>query len=208
MSLEIRSLVVSPFLQNCYLLSCSETKEAMLIDPGGEPERILKVVEAEGLKLKWIMATHTHVDHVSAVAALQESLDLPFYMHKQEEMILDSLVLSQQFYGYGDQKMPKITGFFTQGDRFSLGELDYGIIETPGHTPGGVCFDFGKSLFVGDTLFQGSIGRTDLPGGNYNMLMSSIKNKLWALDDDVTVFSGHGEPTTIGVEKTTNPFLT
>ena len=207
MSLEIHNLVVSPFAQNCSLIACSETREAMLVDPGDEAGNILSQVASKGYKLKWIMATHGHLDHISAVFELQNRTGLPFYIHEKEKMILEMLPAAQTFYGFGDGKQPKVDGWLSPKETYQLGTLTFKVIETPGHTPGGVCFHFGDHIFVGDTLFQGSIGRTDLPGGDYDTLIRSIQTQLWPLDETLIVHSGHGATTTIGVEKRTNPFV-
>ncbi len=207
MALLIQTLVVSPLMQNCSLLACGETKEALLIDPGDDAGLILRAVDQSGLQVKYMLATHGHVDHISAVAELQRRRGWPFYIHEKEKTTLEMLTASQAFYGFGDGKQPQVDAWLNPQERYHLGRLRFSVIETPGHTPGGVCFDFGEHLFVGDTLFQGSIGRTDLPGGDYATLIRSIKTKLWPLDDELTVYSGHGPTTTLGVEKQTNPFL-
>lgn len=203
----IHPIVVSPFQMNCYVLACEQTKEAIIIDSGDEANRILSVIDDKGYALQYLINTHAHVDHVSAVAAIQKARNIPFYLHKNEEMVLGGLMMSQQGYGIGDGLMPTVTEYIDPAKSYTFGNQSLTVLETPGHTPGGVCFLSGNDIFVGDTLFAGSIGRTDLPGGNMPTLMSSIKNKLMSLEDHITVHSGHGPNTTIGQERATNPFL-
>ena len=207
MALEIDVQMVSPFGQNCTIVSCSKTKEAIVIDAGDEAPRIWARVNELGLKLKWLVNTHGHVDHASGVARLKELSGVPFLMHKNEEMILELLQASQRLYEFGDGKKPKIDEYLEVGKSYSLGEESFKVIFTPGHTPGGVCLNFGKVIFAGDTLFYGSIGRTDLPGGDHMELLSSIHNELLPLPPETIVYCGHGETTTIGFEKQNNPFL-
>ena len=204
---EFFKVTVSPLRQNCYVLFCPQSREAALIDAGDEPERILLELQKRDLNPKMLINTHCHADHVSAVAVLQEQLSLPFYAHQREEMILAGLLASQSYYGFGDGRMPKVTKYLSEGDQVALGSGYIEVIETPGHTPGGVCLKADMDLFTGDTLFAGSIGRSDLPGGDSYKLMESLKTKLMPLDPNLRVHSGHGLSTTIGTEKATNPFL-
>ena len=204
---EFFVLPVSPLQENCFILCCKETKEAAIIDAGDEADRIMTLIEAKGYKAKLLINTHCHVDHVSAVAAIQERLDLPFLAHPKEKPILDSLLMGQQFYGFGDGRIPTVTGALDPAETVKMGNLSIEVIETPGHTPGGVCLKVGDDLFTGDTLFAFSIGRTDLPGGNTNQLMESIKNKLLCLPPQTRVHPGHGPSSSIGVEAEGNPFL-
>ncbi|MCP4295067.1 MAG: MBL fold metallo-hydrolase [Proteobacteria bacterium] len=203
----IHVLTVSPFMMNCYMLVCEQTNEAIVIDAGDEGERILQFAESKNYKLQYIINTHAHVDHVSAVAAIQNKINLPFLLHEKEKMVLEMLVDTQKLYSIGDGLMPKVSEYIDPEKRYTFGNEEIQIIETPGHTPGGVCLLIGNDIFVGDTLFAGSIGRTDLPGGSTETLLNSIKTKLMPLDDKLVVHSGHGPETTIGDEKRLNPFL-
>ncbi|MDX2471411.1 MAG: MBL fold metallo-hydrolase [SAR324 cluster bacterium] len=207
MALNIEALVVSPLQQNCYLLSCDQTQECIVVDAGDVGEKIWDYVQSKGLKIKWLVNTHAHVDHVSGVAALKKLSGVPFLMHKNEEMILDMLLPSQGMYGFGDGLVPTIDEYLQEGQEYTFGQETFKVILTPGHTPGGVCLNFGDHIFVGDTLFNGSIGRSDLPGGNSEQLLQSIHSELMCLDPETKVYSGHGDPTTIGFEKQNNPFL-
>jgi glyoxylase-like metal-dependent hydrolase (beta-lactamase superfamily II) len=206
-NLTIHTLPVSPFAMNCYIISCKKTKEAVIIDAGDEPEKILSLIKQEAYQLKSLINTHAHVDHTSAVASIQESEKVPFYMHEAEKMNLDNLPAVQKVYGFGDGKIPKVDGYLKAGDQIEVGEVRLSVIETPGHTAGGICFQTGDHIFVGDTLFAGSIGRTDLPGGDYPSLIESIKQNLFTLSDDIKVHCGHGPETTLGHEKRHNPFF-
>lgn len=205
--MQIHTVTVSPYAMNCYILACEETKEAVIIDAGDEADKILAVIEKENYKLKYLINTHTHVDHTSAVSAIKTKTGVPFLVHKQEKMVLELLPISQQMSGFGDGKIPEVDDYLTPDKEVQFGNVSIKVIETPGHTPGGVCLLVDGKLFAGDTLFAGSIGRTDLPGGSTEALLSSIKSRLMALDDNTVVFCGHGPTTTIGFERKFNPFL-
>ncbi|MDT8446099.1 MAG: MBL fold metallo-hydrolase [bacterium] len=198
---------VSPLVECCFIVYCPETHEAAVIDAGDEAPRIAAEVQRLGLTPKILINTHCHVDHVSAVAALQELWDLPFYAHANEDMLLKMLIPSQSFYGFGDGKVPRRDQDLVEGMRVKVGSFEIEVIETPGHTPGGVCLKVENDLFTGDSLFAGSIGRTDLPGGDYQQLMRSLKDKLMPLDEGLRVHPGHGPSSFIGAEKASNPFL-
>lgn len=206
-NITIHTLPVSPFAMNCYIISCNRTKEAVVIDAGDEPEKILSLIKQNDYQLKKLINTHAHVDHTSAVAAIQETEKAPFYMHEAEKGNLEMLPSIQKVYGFGDGKIPKVTEYLKAGQTVEFGDISLKIIETPGHTAGGICFVWGNHLFVGDTLFAGSIGRTDLPGGDYETLIASIKKEIFTLEDDINVYCGHGPATTVGQEKRHNPFF-
>lgn len=205
---QFERLEVSPLMECCFLVYCPETKETAIIDAGDEAGRIAAKVEELGLKPKLLINTHCHVDHVSAVAALQAKWDLPFYAHPGEAPILEHLRESQGFFGFGDGQEPKRTDDLSEGQKITVGSFEIEVIETPGHTPGGVCLKVGGDLFTGDTLFAGSIGRCDLPGGNMPQLMNSLKTKVVVLDEGLKIHPGHGPSSWIGAEMASNPFLT
>jgi len=204
---EFVPLVVSPLEQNCYLVFCPKTKETAIVDAGDEPDKIIGELNRRGLVPKYLVNTHCHLDHVSAVAALQERLGLPFWVHPKEGPILENLRGSQSYFGFGDGRQPRPTGELKGGMQLPLGETFFEVIETPGHTPGGVCLKIEGELFTGDTLFAGSIGRSDLPGGNGPQLLVSIKTRLLALDPQLKIHPGHGPSSTLGAERLSNPFL-
>ena len=205
-AMEIITVTVSPFLSNCHILVCKDTKEAIIIDAGDEKEKILAPIIKNQWKVKFLINTHAHVDHTSAVAAIQQELAIPFYLHEKEKIVLDNLLASQQMYGFGDGTVP-IPEVINPLETLPFGNHEITIIETPGHSPGGICLLVDEHLFAGDTLFDGSIGRTDLLGGSMPVLLQSIAEKLLVLDENTIVHCGHGPNTTIGKEKRTNPFL-
>ena len=208
MKLILECLVIPPFESNCWILGCSETQAAVVIDPGDE-DGIIKILEAHQLTLKYLIHTHGHLDHVSATAALQQETGTPVLIHEADQILLDNLELQGTMFGLGAPATPTVDKYISEGDRVDWGKYTLSVIETPGHSPGGVCLNLEgeKILFAGDTLFQDSIGRTDLWGGDYEQLLESIREQLWQLDDDTTVCPGHGPRTTIGREKRENPFL-
>lgn len=204
----IKTLSVAPIGTNCYILGCSDTKEAIIIDPGGEAERIMDEVSKEQLELQYIINTHAHFDHVGGVNGIQAIKKVPFLLHEGDAPFIEPAAFSQslQMFGMPDMSPPTVDNYIEADTTYSFGNISFSILETPGHSPGGVCFLFDKDVFVGDTLFAGSIGRTDLPGGSMSVLMESIKNKLMTLNDDVNVHCGHMGSTTIGQERQFNPF--
>lgn len=208
MKLILECLVVPPFESNCWILGCSETQAAVVIDPGDEAG-ILKIIEAHQLTLKYLIHTHGHLDHVSATAALQQETEAPVLIHEADQILLDNLELQGTMFGLTAPATPTVDNYISEGDRVDWGKYTLSVIETPGHSPGGVCLNLEgeKILFAGDTLFQDSIGRTDLWGGDYEQLLDAIREKLWQLDDDTIVCPGHGPRTTIGRERRENPFL-
>lgn len=208
MQLILECLSVPPFQSNCWILGCGETQIAVVIDPGDEAA-IYQTLEAHGLTVKYLIHTHGHLDHVSATAAIQQETGAPVLIHEEDQILLDNLELQGTMFGLVAPEPPTVDRYICEGDRIDWAGRTLSVIETPGHSPGGVCFNLEgeKILFAGDTLFQDSIGRTDLWGGDYEQLLDSIREKLWQLDDDTVVCPGHGPRTTIGKEKRENPFL-
>ena len=210
----IETQAVGPFFKNGFVVGCPRTREAVLIDPGDEVKGLLAFAERERLAIKAILLTHAHVDHVTGVAAAKRSLQVPVYLHRDDLFLYERAVESGRMFGLNVEPQPPIDEFYTAGQVISFGDCRVRPYHTPGHCPGGVCLqvgvgsDSGKDLFVGDTLFAGSIGRTDLPGGDYATLIASIRNVLFGFGDDARVYPGHGPDTTIGRERQTNPFLT
>lgn len=203
----IEQLEVSPFMENAFILGCEETKEAAIIDPGDEADRILSVVKALGLKTSVIINTHAHIDHIGAVQEIKEETGVKFLLHKAELPFVEAYDQQCRMFGVSFGKQPSVDGFLDEGQIVKVGNLDVKVVLTPGHSAGGLCFIVGDAVFSGDTLFAGSIGRTDLPGGNYDTLIRMIKTKLLVLPPETRVFSGHGPATTIGREARSNPFL-
>jgi hydroxyacylglutathione hydrolase len=205
MILEMKA--VGPFLENWYLLACENGSEAMVIDPGADVKDIHRILKSRKLHLKYIVNTHGHIDHVAGVQELKELTGAPYYIHSGDLFLLENLSEQANMFGLGTMGIPSVDGNLNDGDILKVGELEIRVIHTPGHSPGSVSLLCGNNIFVGDTLFQQSIGRTDLPGGNYKQLIASIKEKLFPLGDELIVYPGHGDLTTIGEEKRFNPFL-
>jgi len=198
------------FLTNCYILGDEETNEGILIDPGEQMDEILSEVRNSGLKITKIVNTHTHIDHVAGVQQAKEELGIPFYLHPEDEPVLQALPeAAARFPQFGNVRVPKIDVYIEEGDEIEIGSLKARVLHTPGHSWGSVCFVIDDHVFSGDTLFAGSVGRVDLTGGtSMRELVGSIKSKLMPLPDSYNVYPGHGPFTTIGIEIRSNPFIT
>ena len=203
----IKTLAVGPIQANCYILGCEETLEAAVIDPGDESDRILNALAEASLIAKFIINTHGHFDHVSANKRLKEVTGAPILIHSLDAPMLNQLSSSAAAWGLAAENSPKPDRELNDGDKVTFGNTTLKVIHTPGHTPGGISLHTPDLVFVGDTLFAGFIGRTDFPGGSFEVLKESIRNKLFLLDDHVKVFAGHGPPTNIGEERRSNPFV-
>ncbi|MGL4730099.1 MAG: MBL fold metallo-hydrolase [Clostridium sp.] len=198
----IKRIVAGIYGANCYIIMDDKTKEAVVLDPGGDVDDIEKEINKLGANVKYILLTHGHVDHVGGVDGLFNSVGGKIGISEK-----DYVLMEKGTYIYGDAFFNGVSMYLKDKDKIELTNFTVECIETPGHTPGGLSFKVGENIFTGDTLFTGSVGRTDLTGGDTETLMSSIKNKLMILDDSITVFPGHGPRTTIEREKVTNPFL-
>ena len=200
----VENLVVSMFTTNCYIAVCEETGEGIVIDPGAGAESIHNRIKAVDAKIKYIVNTHGHVDHVAANGKLKEILEVPILLNRDDLELYKkpgfglSILLS---------KLPEPDRFISEGDKIRFGNIALNVLETPGHTPGGVSLYGEGCVFTGDTLFAGSIGRTDLAGGSLPEILGSIKEKLLSLPDNMKVYPGHGPASTIGHEAKTNMFL-
>ena len=205
----IEILELGPFLANCYILGCEKTKEAVVIDPGDEANKILMTINKNKLKVKYILNTHSHLDHVSGNKNLKELTSAPIMIHEMDADGLQRLSTFGSLFGITVENSPSPDQYLNDGDIIKFGDIDLKVIHTPGHSSGGVSFyaEKDKKIFVGDTLFNFSIGRTDLPGGSYETLIESVVKKIFPLGDDVEVYPGHGPATTIGYEKKHNPFF-
>ena len=203
----IKTLAVGPIMANCFILGCEETLEAVVIDPGDEADRILRALAESKLTVKWIINTHGHFDHVSANKPMKDATGAPILIHADDAPMLDELSHSAAAWGLKADNSPAPDRFLNDGDEIRFGKITLSVLHTPGHTRGGVSLHTDGHVFVGDTLFAGSIGRTDFPGGSFESLKNSIQKKLFVLDDDVQVHTGHGPSTTIGDERRTNPFV-
>jgi hydroxyacylglutathione hydrolase len=204
--LILERLEVGPFMSNCYLIGCPQTLEGLIIDPGAEGKRIIKRVAALQLKIKYIINTHGHIDHTGANSEVKAAFQAPLLVHAEDASLYRSPQASMAFF-MGSGKVASPDYFIKGNEQLQVGTLTIKVLETPGHTPGGISLDLLGALFTGDTLFAGSIGRTDLPGGSFRQIIDSIKSKLLVYPDSTKVFPGHGPPTTIGDERRYNPFL-
>jgi hydroxyacylglutathione hydrolase len=209
----IETRAVPPFQKNGYVVACETTGEAVLIDPGDEVDMLLDVIARRPLKVRSILLTHAHVDHVTGVSRAKRALQVPVYLHRDDQFLYDAAPQQAAFFGLHCDALPDIDRYYDLSETLSFGVYEVSIHHTPGHCPGGVCLAIGgegskkEDLFVGDTLFAGSIGRTDLPGGDHPTLIRSITQVLFAFGDAARVYSGHGPQTTIGQERRANPFL-
>ncbi|WP_226390355.1 MBL fold metallo-hydrolase [Penaeicola halotolerans] len=210
--IHIKTFTFNPFQENTYLLY-DDTKEAVLIDPGCyekyEREELSSFVAKEGLKLKFLLNTHCHIDHVLGNQWAKNTFQIPLIMHEADLPVLASIPSYASNYGFQQYEASQPDRFVDEGDVISFGESRLSIRFVPGHAPGHIVFISEADGFciAGDTLFSGSIGRTDLPGGDHETLLSAIQEKLYTLADDMVVYPGHGPSTTIGKEKSTNPFV-
>ena len=210
MILETRA--VAPFFKNGYLIGCETTRDAVLVDPGDEVEQLLDGARRHALLVRYILLTHAHLDHITGVATAKAALNVPVGLHQADNFLYEAVVEQGRAFGIPVAPQPPVDFFYTPGMEIPFGRYMVKVEHTPGHCPGGVCLTVsdavsGPSLFVGDTLFAGSIGRTDLPGGDYATLMDAITRVLLPFGDDARVHPGHGPSTTIGQERRTNPFL-
>ncbi|MDO9264103.1 MAG: MBL fold metallo-hydrolase [Desulfosalsimonadaceae bacterium] len=203
----IKTLALGPIMANCFIVGCENTKSAVVIDPGDEVNKILMSLADSKLTVKYIINTHGHFDHVGANKRMKDATGAPILIHKADADMLAQVSLSAMAFGMSGEDSPPADKTIDEGDKITFGDITLTVLHTPGHSLGGVSLHSNGVVFVGDSLFAGSIGRTDFPGGNYDTLITSIKTKLFPLGDDVVVYSGHGPATTIGREKRFNPFL-
>lgn len=213
--MNIQIAAAPPFFENGFLVSCEETGDAVLIDPGDAVEELIGQVKRQKAKVRSILLTHAHLDHISGVARAKREFNVPVWLHKDDLFLYNGVVQQGRMFGLAIEPQPPIDKFYEPGQRLTFGRYVVDVRHTPGHCPGGVCLAIGRSeaasdereLFVGDTLFAGSIGRTDLPGGDLDVLLTSIRQQLLVYPEATIVHSGHGPDTTVGVERATNPFL-
>ena len=210
MSLQYKIIPVTAFEQNCSLIWCDQTMDAAVVDPGGDLPKIQAQVKELGLKLKKIILTHAHIDHAGGTADLAEKLEIQIVgPHEGDQFWITALPQQSQMFGFPSVRSFTPDKWLGQGDTVDIGKETLKVFHCPGHTPGHVVFyhEASKLLAVGDVLFNGSIGRTDFPKGDYDTLVNSIRTHLWSLPDDVRFIPGHGPMSTIGHEKATNPFV-
>lgn len=203
----VECLTVGPLMENCYILADGGTRKSAIIDPGDEAQRILEVLERKKLTCEHILLTHAHVDHVSGINGIVDKTGAKVYIHRDDALLLKSAPVQALAFGMKPFLPPRIEQYLRDGEIIEVGNLKIKVLHTPGHSPGGVCFLVEGIIFVGDTIFQGSIGRTDILGGNYNELIQSIETKIFTLPDETVIYPGHGPETTVGYEKKYNPFF-
>lgn len=204
-----------PFFENSYLVSCEETGEAVVIDPGDAVEELIAHAARAKMRVTMILLTHAHLDHVCGVAGAKRAFNVPVWLHKDDLFLYDGVVAQGKMFGLDIEPQPPVDHFYAPHQRLTFGRYVVDVRHTPGHCPGGVCLAIGRAdapendreLFVGDTLFAGSIGRVDLPGGDMDVLLTSIRQQLLVFPETTIVHSGHGPDTTVGDERASNPFL-
>lgn len=206
-----QQIVVGPLQCNCALVACPETKEAIVIDPGDEGARIVAEVERLGFKVKYLIHTHGHFDHIGGTEVVRSKITAPVCLHRGDEMIYRNLPMQGKMFGFPFGPAPEVEKWLEDNEVIQFGNCKGEVIHTPGHSPGSLCLRVsdGKEelLFSGDTLFQLSIGRSDLWGGDHDQLIRSVRQRLFTLDNDLPVFPGHGPDTRLGDERRNNPFF-
>jgi hydroxyacylglutathione hydrolase len=209
----LETAAIGPIFKNGYVVGCEETREGVIIDPGDEVDMLLAAVRRHALSVRYILLTHAHFDHITGVGRAKQVLGAAVGLHRYDEFLYRAIVDQGVAFGIRVDPQPPIDFFYDSPGPWRFGKYAVWVFHTPGHSPGGVCLAVGKeteaskSLFVGDTLFAGSIGRTDLPGGDTATLLRSIREVLFKFPDETPVYSGHGEATTIGRERRSNPFV-
>ena len=206
--ITVDKIVTGPFQENTFVVRSVESNQALIIDPGDDEVRIIEFIRSKKLIPLAILNTHAHLDHIGAVFKLQESFNIPFYLHEEEKMILDHYEESCEMFGLLPKQKPKVNKWLKNHKSLTFKDFKVKIINTPGHTPGGVCYEIDNHIFVGDTIFKGSVGRTDLPGGNWDNLKKSLFQLIDTVNHEKIVHSGHGDDTTLKHELVSNPFLT
>jgi len=203
----LRALVVGPIQANCYILGCERTREAAVIDPGGDSDKILINLAKDKLRCVYIINTHGHFDHSAENRRLKEVTGAQLLIHRGDAPMILHQGANGRSWGMNVDNSPPPDRYLEEGDIVTFGDISLKVLHTPGHSSGGISLFSDKMVFVGDTLFAGSIGRTDFPGGDYEGLIRNVRQKIFPLGDDVVVYPGHGPKTTVGREKRTNPFF-
>ena len=198
---------VGPFANNIYVVTDAATRETAILDVGFEPGKVIELVRREKLLVRWLLATHAHYDHVAAMLPVQQAVGGVFALHPSDRPLLERVELQGSMFGLPPVEVPEVGHDLVPGERVPLGEQYMNVLFTPGHAPGHVTFKHGSTLWSGDVLFAGSVGRTDLPGASWDQLERSIRDVLFPLGDEMKVLPGHGPATTIGVERKSNPFV-
>ncbi|RMF43530.1 MAG: MBL fold metallo-hydrolase [Deltaproteobacteria bacterium] len=203
----VETIPVGPLQVNACIVGCPATRKALLVDAGSDGAVLLDAIERLGLELELLVATHGHFDHIGGNRQVLDATGVPFAMHEADVPLVGQATTQAALYGLSTDESPLPTRLLAEGDQVRVGELVFDVLHVPGHSPGSICLVGQGHAFVGDVLFAGSIGRTDLPGGSYETLVAGIRSKLLVLPDETVVHSGHGPDTTIGREKQVNPFI-
>lgn len=201
----IQVFTVGPFQENCYLLA--HGRDLLIVDPGDEADRLVAAIDQLGLKPRYLLLTHGHLDHVGAVTALQDRYEVPVLAPRAELPLIEHLPMQCQLFGLPPMAPPRVDQALEGGESLPFGTTAIEVIPTPGHSPGGTCYRVEDRVFVGDTIFQGGVGRTDLWGGSWPTLETSIRDRIFTLPEHLTLYPGHGPATTVGDEKRSNPFF-
>ncbi len=203
----VKMLVVGPIQANCYILGCERTRQAAVIDPGGDVDKILMALAKDNLRCVYIINTHGHFDHSAENKRLKEVTGAQLIIHRADAPMITHQAASGGMWGMKVDNSPPPDRYVEEGDLITFGDISLKVLHTPGHSGGGISLVTDKTVFVGDTLFAGSIGRTDFPGGDYEGLIRNVREKIFPLGDDVVIYPGHGPKTTVGRERRTNPFF-
>jgi glyoxylase-like metal-dependent hydrolase (beta-lactamase superfamily II) len=206
--LILKTLIVGPIQSNCYIIGCERTREAAVIDPGGDADRILITLAKDRLRCVYIINTHGHFDHSADNKRLKEVTRAQLLIHHADAPMILHQSMNRGMWGTHLENSPPPDRYLNEGDIITFGDISLKVLNTPGHSPGSISLVTDKIVFVGDTLFAGSIGRTDFPGGDHEGLLRNVRKKIFTLGDDVVVYPGHGPKTTVGRERKTNPFFT
>ncbi|MDZ7264619.1 MAG: MBL fold metallo-hydrolase [candidate division KSB1 bacterium] len=202
------TIAVGPLGVNCYVIGCEKTRWGAVIDPGDDAQLILDSIKRHQVNVQYILLTHGHVDHLAHLSKIRQETGAAFLMHRDDTFLMKGLLAQALMFGLPNPGNPKPDRFVSDGEEIDLGDLTIRVLHTPGHSPGSVTYFVDKKLFVGDLIFAGSIGRTDLPGGDYETLIRSVQDKIFSLDPKIEIYPGHGPATTVGHESRTNPFFT
>ena len=203
----LEQIIVGPLQTNCYIIGCEKTLEAAVIDPGDEMDKIITVINENNINVKYIFVTHAHVDHIAHLLKLKQEIHAEIVMHADDQFLFDTAAIQAMMFGLSDPGNPEPDRLVSDNEIIKVGDLEVKVLHTPGHSPGSVTYHVDNHLFVGDLIFAGSIGRTDLPGGNYTTLINSVKSKIFTLADETIIYPGHGPSTSVGEEKKYNPFF-
>lgn len=212
--MRVETFTLGELQENAYLVLAErglvvddESGVGVVVDPGDYPARLIERIEQAGITLHAILLTHGHWDHVNGVRDVKAAFGTPVYLHGADAPLYEHLAEQAEVFGFHADPQPPINHAVRDGDVLEFGPVRFEVLHTPGHTPGGVCYRIADAVFVGDTIFAGGVGRTDLPGGSFEQLVEGIRQKLFTLDDTVILYPGHGSPTTVGTERRSNPFL-